>query len=141
MTPAPPWVWALKALQNSMMLMLAPPSAGPTGGAGDAEPAGIWSLMTCSTFFAIWPLLRGRTRVAGAGGRLDPRARGAAGASGTGTLAAGALERGRGRCREGRPAAGSHAASEWSRPARSDPCDPENPFGKRGRAPARGLRM
>ena len=31
MVPLPNWVWALKALQNSMMLMLAPPSASPTG--------------------------------------------------------------------------------------------------------------
>ena len=32
--PLPAWVCALNALQNSMMLMLAPPRAGPTGGAG-----------------------------------------------------------------------------------------------------------
>ncbi len=36
MVPLPAWVCALNALQNSMMLMLAPPRAGPTGGAGDA---------------------------------------------------------------------------------------------------------
>ena len=37
------WVWALKALQNSMMLRPRWPSAGPIGGDGFAEPAG-----TCS---------------------------------------------------------------------------------------------
>ena len=31
MVPLPDWVWALKALQNSMMLMLAPPSAPAPG--------------------------------------------------------------------------------------------------------------
>src|SRR5918994_5410057 len=60
MVPLPDWVWALNALQNSMMLMLAPPSAGPTGGAGDAWPAGIWSLMTCRTFFAMTSSIAGR---------------------------------------------------------------------------------
>src|SRR5881392_2458738 len=47
-------VWALKALQNSMMLTPCWPSAGPTGGAGLAWPPGIWSLMSVRTFFAIW---------------------------------------------------------------------------------------
>src|SRR4051794_37059432 len=46
-------VWALNALQNSMMLTPCWPSAGPTGGAGLACPPGIWSLMIVSTFFAI----------------------------------------------------------------------------------------
>src|SRR3990172_5395350 len=36
-------VWALKALQNSMIFTPWGPRAGPTGGAGFAFPAGIWS--------------------------------------------------------------------------------------------------
>src|SRR5438477_2137821 len=47
-------VWALNALQNSMMFTPCWPSAGPTGGAGLAWPPGIWSLMSVRTFFAIW---------------------------------------------------------------------------------------
>ena len=43
--PASCWVWALNALQNSMMLTPCWPSAGPTGGAGFAAPAGICSLI------------------------------------------------------------------------------------------------
>src|SRR3954454_16675174 len=38
-----PDVFALKALQKSMMLTPCGPSAVPTGGAGVALPAGIWS--------------------------------------------------------------------------------------------------
>ena len=53
MTPPRFCVSALNALQKSMMLMLAAPSAGPTGGAGEAPPAGMWSLMICRTFFAM----------------------------------------------------------------------------------------
>ena len=48
-------VVALKALQNSMMFTPCWPSAGPTGGAGFACPAGIWSLMILMTFLAIAP--------------------------------------------------------------------------------------
>src|ERR687885_2923722 len=44
-------VWALYALQNSMMLTPCWPSAGPIGGAGVAWPALICSLMTAETFF------------------------------------------------------------------------------------------
>src|SRR3954471_2623349 len=44
-------VFALKALQNSMMLTPCWPSAGPMGGAGVAWPALICSLMTAETFF------------------------------------------------------------------------------------------
>src|SRR5688572_22233435 len=51
--PVSPWVWALKALQNSMMFTPCWPRAGPTGGAGLAAPAGTWSLMRPVTFFAI----------------------------------------------------------------------------------------
>src|ERR687897_2541445 len=54
MRPFSCWVWALNALQNSMMLTPCWPSAGPTGGAGFAWPPGIWSLMRVRTFFAIW---------------------------------------------------------------------------------------
>src|SRR5213078_695835 len=47
-------VWALNALQNSMMFTPCWPSAGPTGGAGLAAPAGIWSFTSAVTvFFAI----------------------------------------------------------------------------------------
>src|SRR3990170_906497 len=45
------WVASLYALQNSMMLTPCWPSAVPTGGAGVACPARIWSLTTASTFF------------------------------------------------------------------------------------------
>src|SRR3990172_9609171 len=51
----PSWlaVLALKALQKSMMLTPWGPSAVPTGGAGVAFPAAIWSLTTACIFFAI----------------------------------------------------------------------------------------
>ncbi len=51
--PASAWVRALNALQNSMMLTPCWPRAGPTGGAGLAAPAGIWSLISVRTFLAI----------------------------------------------------------------------------------------
>src|SRR5215211_5321608 len=51
--PASCWVWALNALQNSMMFTPCCPSAGPTGGAGFAAPAGIWSLIWVRTFLAM----------------------------------------------------------------------------------------
>src|SRR5215203_2001223 len=51
--PASCWVRALNALQNSMMLTPCCPSAGPTGGAGLAAPAGIWSLISVRTFLAM----------------------------------------------------------------------------------------
>src|SRR3569833_917417 len=44
-------VAALYAMQNSMMLTPCWPSAGPTGGAGVAAPALIWSLMTAVNRF------------------------------------------------------------------------------------------
>ena len=44
-SPCCPCVRALKVLQNSMMLTPCWPRAGPTGGAGVAWPAGIWSLI------------------------------------------------------------------------------------------------
>src|SRR4051794_10175871 len=47
-------VWALNALTNSMMLMPCWPSAGPTGGAGEAWPPGACSLMVVRTFLAIF---------------------------------------------------------------------------------------
>ena len=46
------WVCALNALQKSMMLTPCWPRAGPTGGAGLAAPAGIWSLISVRTFLA-----------------------------------------------------------------------------------------
>src|SRR5829696_7165918 len=51
--PASCWVRALNALQNSMMLTPCWPSAGPTGGAGLAAPAGTWSLMSVRTLRAM----------------------------------------------------------------------------------------
>src|SRR5205085_11953762 len=56
----PPWscVWALNALQNSMMFTPCWPSAGPTGGAGLACPPGICSLMVVRTFFAMSRLVQ-----------------------------------------------------------------------------------
>ncbi len=51
----PSWedVFALKVLQNSMMLTPCCPRAGPTGGEGFAFPAGIWSLIWVMIFFAM----------------------------------------------------------------------------------------
>ena len=46
-------VWALNALQNSMMLIPCWPSAGPTGGAGLAWPPMACSLIVVRTFFAM----------------------------------------------------------------------------------------
>src|SRR5690606_10389937 len=60
--PGWPCVLALNCLQNSMMLTPCWPSAGPTGGAGFAAPAGTWSLMKPTTFFAICAFHRGRGR-------------------------------------------------------------------------------
>ena len=48
-----PWVWALNALQNSMMFRPRWPSAGPIGGDGFALPAGTCSLMKPTIFFAM----------------------------------------------------------------------------------------
>ena len=47
------WVLALKALQNSIIFKPRCPRAGPTGGEGLAFPAGICSLSSPATFFAI----------------------------------------------------------------------------------------
>src|SRR5689334_11004702 len=52
-------VFALKFLQKSMMLTPCGPSAVPTGGAGVALPAAIWSFTTACTFLAIVTLHRG----------------------------------------------------------------------------------
>src|SRR5690349_10120305 len=63
--PAESCVCALNALQNSMMLMPCWPSAGPTGGAGDACPPTACSLISVRTFLAmLLPMVR-------AGARLD----------------------------------------------------------------------
>src|SRR5687767_1435491 len=51
-------VWALNALQNSMMFRPRWPSAGPMGGEGFALPAGTWSLIRPTIFFATRLLLR-----------------------------------------------------------------------------------
>src|SRR3954462_32589 len=72
-----PEVWALKAFTNSMMLMPCWPSAGPTGGAGEAWPPGACSLMGVRTFLAM---------VAGGGGRGPG---GGGGCGGCGARAAG----------------------------------------------------
>src|SRR5436309_15436872 len=61
---SPCWlaVRALKFFTKSMMLTPAWPSAGPTGGAGVAAPAGICNLVCPTTFFAIGPPARGGPR-------------------------------------------------------------------------------
>src|SRR5438093_10722437 len=46
-------VRALKFLQKSMILTPCGPSAVPTGGAGVAFPAAIWSFTIACTFFAM----------------------------------------------------------------------------------------
>src|SRR5271166_3265179 len=51
-------VLALNCLQNSMILICACPSAGPTGGAGVALPAAICNFTEPVAFFAIPALLR-----------------------------------------------------------------------------------
>ena len=51
MSPSCPPVFALKFLQKSMMFTPCGPSAVPTGGAGVALPAAIWSFTTACTFF------------------------------------------------------------------------------------------
>src|ERR671923_331270 len=51
-------VASLYCLTNSMMFTPCCPSAGPTGGAADACPAGSWSLSLVRTFFAIESLLQ-----------------------------------------------------------------------------------
>src|SRR3954465_9859610 len=56
-TPMSLEVWALNALTNSMMLMPCWPSAGPTGGAGEAWPPGACSLIVVRTFLAMSDLL------------------------------------------------------------------------------------
>src|SRR5579863_8998128 len=52
-SPASALVTALNSLQNAMMFTPCWPSAGPTGGAGLAWPAGICSLIDPVIFFAI----------------------------------------------------------------------------------------
>src|SRR4029079_12934784 len=52
--PVCPAVRALKFFTKSMMFTPAWPNAGPTGGAGVAAPAGIWSFTMPMTFFAIF---------------------------------------------------------------------------------------
>src|SRR5580693_809651 len=52
-SPASALVTALNSLQKPMMLTPCWPSAGPTGGAGLAWPAGICNLICPVTFFAI----------------------------------------------------------------------------------------
>src|SRR5439155_24361516 len=53
MSPACFWVTALNSLQNAMMLTPRGPSAVPTGGAGFAWPAGIWSFICATISFAM----------------------------------------------------------------------------------------
>src|SRR3954468_612642 len=54
MSPSSFAVFALKFLQKSMMFTPWGPSAVPTGGAGVALPAAIWSFTIACTFFAIF---------------------------------------------------------------------------------------
>src|SRR5687767_6285039 len=51
MSPSSLEVFALKFLQKSMILTPCGPSAVPTGGAGVAFPAAIWSFTIACTFF------------------------------------------------------------------------------------------
>src|SRR5579884_633604 len=53
MVPICAAVFSLYPLINSIILMPYGPSVEPTGGAGVALPAGIWSLTTAVTFFAM----------------------------------------------------------------------------------------
>src|SRR5215472_7178646 len=53
MSPSSFAVFALKFLQKSMIFTPCGPSAVPTGGAGVAFPAAIWSFTIACTFFAI----------------------------------------------------------------------------------------
>src|SRR5215470_849995 len=53
--PASSFVLALNSLQKAMILTPCWPSAGPTGGAGLACPAGICNLICPVIFFAIFP--------------------------------------------------------------------------------------
>src|SRR5215471_17591841 len=53
MSPSSLAVFALKFLQKSMMFTPCGPSAVPTGGAGVALPAAIWSFTIACTFFAM----------------------------------------------------------------------------------------
>ena len=62
-------VRALNSLQNCMMFRPCCPSAGPTGGAGLALPAGHWSLMSAVTFFITSSLLTRPRRISAADGR------------------------------------------------------------------------
>src|SRR6476660_1937908 len=59
-------VWALYALQKSMMLTPCGPRAVPTGGAGVAAPAWSWTLTSAAIFFlggmmrvSFWVVRRG----------------------------------------------------------------------------------
>src|SRR5436190_477061 len=58
-------VRALNVLQNSMMLTPCWPSAGPTGGAGVAFPAGIWSFTYPVIFFIRFSCVSARGRTPG----------------------------------------------------------------------------
>src|SRR3954454_17657486 len=51
MVPRCASVFSLYILQKSMIATPCGPSAVPTGGAGEAPPAGIWILTTAATFF------------------------------------------------------------------------------------------
>src|SRR4249919_3817439 len=53
MSPACFWVAALNSLQNAMILTPRGPRAVPTGGAGFACPAGIWSLIWATISLAM----------------------------------------------------------------------------------------
>src|SRR4029079_583065 len=63
MSPSSFAVFALKFLQKSMMLTPCGPSAVPTGGAGVALPAAIWSFTIAWTFLAIRVRGRGRESI------------------------------------------------------------------------------
>src|SRR5580692_1986340 len=73
-------VWALNALQNSMMLRPRWPSAGPIGGEGFAAPAGTCNFRNPVTFFAMSHSLRRSHLPQAASGSWYGSPRGLAGA-------------------------------------------------------------
>src|ERR671919_492752 len=73
MSPSSLLVFALKFLQKSMILTPCGPSAVPTGGAGVAFPAGIWSFTIACTFFAMNRVSRRYSRFATRGSLLAVR--------------------------------------------------------------------
>src|SRR6201997_5922111 len=70
-SPACFWVVALNSLQNAMMFTPRGPRAVPTGGAGLAWPAGIWSLISATFSFAAINFLDRMNRIYKIGFELE----------------------------------------------------------------------